>query len=314
MSDDAILSSDEHRVATVEALWGGAPPTEEADQWSTYPLSHPVVKAAMNGRATGNPRQNAYFRLLEQLKEWGFSLPLQRVASLCCGAGAVERQLAEMGLIESCIGLDIAPGALDAARQAAADSGYSGLTYERRDLERDGLGLSNLDLVFAHQGVHHISQLERVFDSVYESLNPGGVFHLDEFVGPDRFQWPDRQVQEMTDWLQSLPKRYQITRGGLVKACAGRATIAEMIAYDPSEAVRSSEIERLVGERFEIVERRALGGTLTMMALADIGQNFNPNVPEDAAHIQRLLDREAELIATGEIGSDFAVIVARKPS
>jgi SAM-dependent methyltransferase len=242
----------------------------------------------------------------------GFSLPLDRAASLCCGAGAVERGLVKSGLLQGCVGFDLAQGALDAARAAADAEGVAGLSYERRDLERDGLGLSHLDLVLAHQGVHHIYELEAVFDSVYGSLRPGGVFHLHEFVDADRFQWPDRQVQEMTDWLQSLPKRYQITRGGLVKSCAGRATIEEMIAYDPSEAVRSSAIEPLVSERFEILERRALGGTLAMMALADIGQNFNPNVPEDAAHIERLLAREDELMASGEIGSDFAIIVARK--
>ncbi len=305
---------ESHRLARVEAVWGSAPPQDVAEQWATYPLSHPVVQAAMNRRATGDAQQDPYSRLALQLSSWGFGLPIRRAASLCCGAGALERGLAHSGLLAGCVGYDLATGALDAARAAAGAGGFAGLTYERRDLEQDGLGVSGLDLVLAHQGVHHLSKLEAVFDAVHSALVPGGVFHLHEFVGPDRFQWSDKQLHEMTAWLRSLPGRYRRTLSGAVKECAGRATIEEMIAHDPSEAVRSSAIEALVAERFEIVERRALGGTLAMMALAGIAQNFDPQSLEDVAHLDRLLAREDELIASGEIGSDFVVLVARRPA
>ena len=53
-----------------------------------------------------------------------------------------------------------------------------------------------------------------------------------------------------------------------------------------------------------------------MMALADIGQNFDPRKPEDVGHLERLLAREDALTATGELGSDFVAIAAgrRAPS
>jgi GT2 family glycosyltransferase/SAM-dependent methyltransferase len=303
---------DAQRIARVETVWGSAPPHGAAEQWATYPLSHPVVKAAMNRRATGDARETPYARLASQLAAWGFAIPIRKAASLCCGAGALERELVRSGLLADCIGYDLATSALDAAREAAAAEGFTGLRYERRDLERDGLGVSSLDLVLTHQGVHHLSKLEDLFDAVREALIPGGVFHLHEFVGADRFQWPDRQVNEMTAWLRSVPERYRRTRSGAIKECVGRATIAEMIAHDPSEAIRSSAIELLVTERFEVVERRKLGGTLAMMALADIAQNFDPDSPKDVNYIEELLAREEELIKTGEIGSDFVVILARK--
>jgi hypothetical protein len=147
---------------------------------------------------------------------------------------------------------------------------------------------------------------------VHDALVPGGIFHLHEFVGPDRFQWPDRQVEEMTTWLRSVPESYRTTSSGVVKDCAGRATLEEMMSYDPSEAVRSSAIDSLVSARFEIVERHLIGGNLAMMALADIGHNFDPASKEAKGHLNRLLAREEELIAAKELRSDFAIIVARK--
>lgn len=304
------LATEEHRHARVNAVWGAPLPTEASKQWSVYPLSHPIVRAAMNRRMTGDEDRGPYDHLKSELIRWGIKLPVARAASLCCGTGALDRGLAKMGIIENCIGYDLANAALESARKEACAEGFSALTYEQRDLEHHGLGISGLELVLVHQGIHHIEKLEAVFDAVNDALIPGGLFHLHEFVGADRFQWPDRQIEEMTAWLQSLPERYQITTNGLVKKYVGRATIQEMIAYDPSEAVRSSAIVGLLAKRFDVIEHRELGGTLAMMALADIAHNFKPDEPEDAAHIERLLNREAELM--GELGSDFVVITAKK--
>jgi SAM-dependent methyltransferase len=267
----------------------------------------------MNWRGTGDKRHNLYHRLRELLLGYNWTLPVSDAVSLCCGAGGIERGLVERGIIERCVGYDLAEPALENARAAAAAAKMHALIYERRDLEREGLGKSGVDLVIAHHGIHHLYHLEAVFDAVRDALRPGGVFHLEEFVGADRFQWPDRQIHEMTAWLQSVPERFRMTPSGVVKTAAGRATIEEMIAYDPTEAARSSAIERLVGERFEIIERRALGGMLAMMALAEIAQNFDPDSPEDCSHVERLLAREDDLMATDEIGSDFVVVVARRP-
>lgn len=267
----------------------------------------------MNRRASGDPRRDGYSLLRQHLIAANAGkLPVRRAVSLCCGAGVLERGLVREGLISRCTGYDLAAGALQAARAGAMAEGIEGLAYEVRDLERDGLEERGLDLVFAHQAVHHISRLEQLFEAVHRALRPGGIFHLDEFVGPDRFQWTARQLDEMSAWVASLPERYRTTRGGAVKTHVGRATIAEMLAYDPSEAVRSSEIERLVSQRFEVLERRPLGSTLAMMALADIGHNFDPRSEEAVGHLQRLLRREDELIGSGELGSDFMVLIARR--
>jgi SAM-dependent methyltransferase len=315
VEEKAALADEEarHRLDRVQAVWGAPQPQGVKAERAAYPLSHPVVRAAMNRRASGDDRHDSYHRLRELLLNYNWTLPVSSAVSLCCGAGVIERGLFERGIIERCVGYDLAEPALENARAQAAAANMHALTYERRDLEQEGLGKSDLDLVIAHDGLHHLSRLEAVFDAVRDALRPGGVFHIEEFVGPDRFQWTERQIHEMTAWLQSVPERFRITPSGGVKTAAGRATIEQMIAFDPTEAVRSSAIERLVGERFEIIERRALGGTLAMMALAEIAQNFDPDSPEDCSHVERLLAREDELIATGEIASDFVVLVARRP-
>ncbi len=313
LGNPAELAAPAHRLARVEALWGKAPPSGQAAQWAAYPTSHPVIRAEMNRRATDRPDEDGVEGLRQLLLREG-RLPAARAASLCCGTGGLERRLVQQGIVSHCIGYDLSAGAIEAARAEAIAAGLgASLDYRRCDMDTTDLGEIGLDLVIGCQGVHHIERLEFAFDNVHAALRPGGIFHLEqEFVGADRFQWPDRQIEEMTAWLRSLPERYRRTMDGLVKDAAGRASVADMLAHDPTEAPRSSMIEPLLAARFEIIRRRPLGGTLTMMALGGIAHNFDPEIPEDVAHLRRLLDREAALIASGEIGSDFVTVTARR--
>lgn len=307
-------AAEAHRQARVEALWGKPFPSDAAAAWAAYPTSHPVIRAEMNRRATGRPDRDGIEDLRLFLLREGHRPPVARAASLCCGTGGLERRMVQQGIVARCTGHDLAAGAIAVAQAEAAAAGLGTvLAYRRTDLDTTGLGETGLDLVIGCRGVHHIEHLAGLFDNVHAALRPGGLFHLEEeFVGPDRFQWTERQLEEMTAWLRSVPERYRRTTDGLLKEASGRATVADMLAHDPTEAPRSSMIEPLLAERFEILRRHALGGTLTMMALAGIAHNFDPAVAEDVAHLERLLQREAELMASGAIGSDFVTITARR--
>jgi hypothetical protein len=76
--------------------------------------------------------------------------------------------------------------------------------------------------------------------------------------------------------------------------------------------VRSDEILALVADRFEILERRDLGGTLLHLVLEGIARRFDPDAAEDVRWIELLFEAEDALLASGELTSDFAVVVARR--
>ena len=143
-------------------------------------------------------------------------------------------------------------------------------------------------------------------------MRPGGLFHLNEYVGPDRFQWTERQLAEINDFLRNLPERYRRLTAGQLRSSVQRPTVEDIAKHDPSEAVRSSQIEALATERFHILEHRALGGTLLHMALSDIVQNFDPNKEEDQIYIGRLIGREERLMKEGALNSDFLILLMQR--
>jgi hypothetical protein len=143
-------------------------------------------------------------------------------------------------------------------------------------------------------------------------LRPCGLFHLHEFVGPIRFQWTDTQIALVNEFIESLPEELRRLPSGKPKPLQVRPTVADMIAADPSEAIRSSDIQLVLARYFEIIETRALGGTLAHLALADIAQNFLPENDAHCATLLRLFAREDQAMQDGTLGSDFVVIIAAK--
>ena len=136
-------------------------------------------------------------------------LPLARCLSLGCGTGRLERQLDALGAFVSCDAYDIAEGSIQQARQAAASAGYQTIDYAIADLNTVEFAEGHYDAVWAAGSVHHVTNLEHLFAQVARTLKPGGLFLLNEYIGPNRFQFPARQRQIIQACNDLLPAAYR---------------------------------------------------------------------------------------------------------
>jgi len=269
------------------------------------------VQARINTLMSGRPDQDAYGRFAQIWTERGHALPIGRALSIGCGFGALERDLCARGIVARIEGFDPAPGAIAEARRLAEEAGLGGIHYQVGDLESLDYPDESFDVVFAHQSVHHVERLEELFRRVKRLLKPGGLFHLHEYVGPNRFQWTEAQMEHVNELLDSLPRRLRRTPTGQ-KPPQERATVETMIAVDPTEAVRSADILPLLRQHFTVVEERPFGGTLIHLALGNIAQNFRTDSPEDVARMRSFFDLEDRLMREGVIGSDFVVVTVAR--
>lgn len=292
----------------VNEVWSVSPELKsEAQGW--YWMAHPMVRERVNTLISGNRWLDAYGRLGVWLEERGEALPLGRSLSLGCGFGGLERDLARRGMIREMDAYDLADGAIAEARRLAEEAGYGWIRYHVADLESQDFGEGLYDAVFAHSSVHHVERIEELFATVRRTLRPGGIFHLNEYVGPTRFQWTDTQLQLINGYLDSIPDHLRKTPNGR-KPPVSRPTIEQMLAMDPTEAVRSAEIRGALFQYFSIAEELPYGGALLHMGLSEIAQNFDTADPDDVAHLRRLFDLEDAMMANGTIGSDFTAITA----
>ncbi|MEO6259684.1 MAG: class I SAM-dependent methyltransferase [Thermoanaerobaculia bacterium] len=291
----------------VEERWGSASFTHTLAEIG-WMASLPVLMH-LNERATGDPAR-------DWLSAWArryFIGTNLRVLVLGCGEGWLERAIASWPFVARIDAVDIAAEAVGRAREAAAALGITKIHYDVVDLNHDSLSADSYDVIVAHSILHHVENLERAFDQIERALRHEGVLLVNEYVGPKRFQFSDEVLSIVNELLACFPESLRRSAlSGNTYQRKERPSEAEMIANDPSEAVRSDELRIMLAERFTILDQRELGGTLLQHLLYDIVQNFRSADPRERAMVELLCALEGALVDCGAIPSDFAMVAARR--
>jgi SAM-dependent methyltransferase len=264
--------------------------TEQAHQsW----LAHPRVRAYVNSSVSGA----THLWPVDWFEGWLQGRRFRRGLSIGCGSGGFERDVIGRGLCDEIDAFDGSAESIRIAHDAAREAGWANrIHYSVGNFNEPVLPARTYDVVFAHQSLHHVAKLEKLYRAVLRALEPGGLFYLDEYVGPSREQWTDRSFAGHRSIYQTIPAPHRL---------------AEVLPLpiepaDPSEAIRSDEVLPELRHGFEIVERRDYGGNV----LAPLFQYLDPRVGD--AVIDTLIERDRQ--ARADQQSFYTVIVARPKS
>lgn len=295
------------RLEKVEAWWSGKAEKRVEEKAPLVDWSQSrIIGLTINRRVTGTEGRNWIGWIHERFIPRTLDLGL----SIGCGTGELERDVLGQGLCQAMEGIDIATGAIEIARRAAGDMP---ITYSQADMESDHLPLDRFDIAFCAFILHHIIRLDFCLEQIYTSLKADGLFAIGEYIGPCRFQWKPCQFQKARDVYGFLPEKYRFNyyRGCTVEQ-PQTADVAYMVVNDPSEAVRSNEILKVVDRYFERLDRRVIGGSLLNPLLAGILDNFNEEDPLDLSFLRLAALLEEILIEGDLLEPDFAFGVYRK--
>jgi len=270
------------------------------------------VQYHLNERASGD---REYDWLWDSMVFAEHLPPPRKALSLGCGTGLVERRLRERDICQEIDGLDVAAGALAEARRLAAEEGLDGITYSVADLNDCTLPEEAYDIVYAHASLHHVFRLEHLLDEVKRTLKPRGLFVLYEYIGPSQMQFPREHLQIADAVLRLVPERYRRNirwERTQLKDQAPRLSLADVLAVDPSEAVRATEIVPIVASRFRVRRLRYLGGTLLLLVLSDIAGNFLTDDAEAERIVEGLIQLDSFLVDSGALPSYHVYMVCEK--
>jgi len=293
----------EGRSRVVRDTWGTTenPPVQFWDI--------PAVHRRVNQMITGDPEVD-YIAYVSR-KYLSPRMPLTGL-SLGCGTGQKELMWASHCEYTRLDAYDLAPQRIAAAQEQASASGMTNVRFLVGDVYKVEWPAQYYDVVFSDQSLHHFTPLDRLLARIRRTLRPDGYLVLNEFVGPTRFQWTDRQLEVVNGVLAILPPRYRVRWADhKIKRCVHRPSRLSMMISDPSEAVEAGNILPLVERCFEIVERRDYGGTVLHMLFADIAANFTSDEDETARLLALCFQIEDMLLESGELSSDFTLMVCR---
>jgi SAM-dependent methyltransferase len=239
-------------------------------------------------------------------------LPLAKGISVGCGDGSKELKLLQEGIVEDFDLYELAESRLLAGRAAAQRNGLTGRAHF---IQGDAFKLADksdaCDLVHWNNSLHHMLNVETAVEWSWKILKPGGLFYMDDFVGPDRFQWPPQMLLAATAVRQSLPDRLLVNphkRTTMLPRIVKKPGPEKMRQTDPSEAADSSRILGCVRRRFPGADIILTGGVIYHLALSDVLANFAEN--EDFRLLERLLEFDDMCTAMGE--THYATALALK--
>lgn len=281
----------------------------------------PTVVRHINRRVAGEPTNglsDGLRRLAEhRLAERSEPTPLGRGVSVGGGAGQKEMALLEAGLVERFDVFELSEARIEQGRELAHRRGLAErIAFHHADAFAS-VRSPLYDLVHWNNSLHHMMNIDAALKWSRGVLREGGLFFMDDFVGPSRFQWADRTLEVASQLRRSLDERYlrspyQPGERVLLPTEIRRPRAVALIASDPSEAARSSLILPGVKAYFPNAEIVLTGGIVYNLVLSDALANFDESDPVDRGQLEMLLAiDETATLALG-LESHYAVALAFK--
>lgn len=240
--------------------------------------------------------------------------PYKRALVMGCGCGNIERHAHELALFEHIDAFDISKTAIQEAIKQSRKYGYfHKVNYNCQNFIGVSLPQDTYNVIYMDMTLHHVEELEVLLEKIKKAKKKDVYFILHEYVGPNRFQWSDVQIEHGNRILNLLPENLRIDCDtGKVKVEFNKPLLSQMIVNDPSEAIRSADILKLIYSEFEVIDRRDYGGTILHPLLNNIIHNFHPeSIPEHAKTLNLLFQEEQKLLKNGTLQSDFALFVLK---
>lgn len=232
----------------------------------------PEIQKRWNKCISGNPEidYQTYFCVKYLNKRKNLKL-----LSPGCGNGQNERKFANFTHFSLIKGFDIAPSLINEAINHSKNSSCK-MEFTVDDIMTKIFPESTYDIILFDSFLHHIKDLDSVMDKIFLTLKPGGFLLINEYVGPNRFQWTKDQLLKSNQLLENISNEYKMRwRSSKLKTRIYRPGLLRMILSDPSEAIKSSSILPKIRKRFKPIEESPYGGNLLQLVLKDISHNFS---------------------------------------
>ena len=291
-------------------LWGRSK-EEERTCW----FDSPTICRYINQCISGRPDVD----WLDYIKNKYFYKPAALGLNLGCGHGELERMIVRRNVVEKMEGVDISSRAVQKATENALKEGLDNrITYFTGDANflPQIVGQKQYDVVFASMALHHFAELEKCLESVNQILKAGGLFIANEFIGPDRFQWTEVQLDAVNRILSCFPHELKVNLRETEHKKIFRVfqpSVSYMEENFAFEAICSERIVPAIQKQFDLLEQKNYGGTILHLLFEAIMGNFKEEINREHAIMVRMACViEKMLLDYGVLQHDHALLIARK--
>lgn len=166
------------------------------------------------------------------------------------------------------------------------------------------------DGVLANQSLHHVVNLEGLFDAVAASLRPSGRFVTSDMIGRNGHQrWPEALAIVQQFWTE-LPDAYRYNR-------QLRRHEEVFQDWDCSaegfEGIRAQDVLALLVQRFDFEDFLAFGNVIDPFIDRGFGPHFDAESTSDRDFIDRVHASDEAAIEAGTLTPTHLIATMRLP-
>jgi len=272
----------------------------------------PAILRHINEIVCGKPVDGFSKGLQLELKKLGKNF--EHGVSVGCGIGIKEFELMKEGIVKNFTLFELSTERIKQAREKAEGLG---LLDRVEFIQGDCFSHEfkrKVDFVHWNNALHHMLDAKKAVKWSFDILSPGGVFYMDDFVGPTRLQWSDEALKLGTRIRKVLPSTFlknPYQEGSYLSKEVTRPDAKELEYGDPSEAADSSNIMQSVKKYFPNAKIKLTGGLIYNTTLSDVLYNINESDEKDKAILELLLIID-ELSLNSGVENQYATVLAVK--
>jgi len=278
---------------------------KDSSNWWIIPAVRKRWNYLITGKATVNYKE---FLVQEMLKE---KTDL-KMLSLGSGSCETEMELARYTNFKTITCVDLSEYGLSVASKLARQKGLNKLEFICSDISDYVFPKKYFDVVLFNSSLHHFKNVENLISQkILRSLTDDGILVINEYVGPNRLQFPKKQIQEVNKAIKIIPKKFRKRyKTNLYKNFFTGYGVLRMIVADPSECVDSNSILPSIHKYFDPLIEKSYGGNILMNALKDISHHFIKINGDKEKLLEKLFLFEDEYLKNHS--SDFVFGVYKK--
>lgn len=288
----AEIANYEEKVAYEKALY-------EAERYDPEKLMERVSRALEHHHKAFHAKVRRELGLgpWEYIVSLVNALPGANILSIGSGPCGLEIDLARnfrVPFAVTCV--DINENAL---RMGLAKAKAERLDFKIRVQDANFLKLADsYDLVLAHASLHHLVNLESLFEEIHDHLTPRGTFVVFEYVPRNgMLLWPE--TKELVNRLFTiLPERYRRDCRDPANTVVREAFPEEDTSAEGFECIRSQDIVPLLEKIFH-VEAKVAGYAFTRRFVDAFGGGYELDRREDKLVIDMLLVFDEFIVSRG---------------
>jgi len=230
-------------------------------------------------------------------------LKVVKILSIGSGNGELEikiaSELSKAGVTNFSIEcMDINKNMLDRTMALAKDKGVGQYIKTIKGDFNKWKPDSKYNLILANQSLHHVLELEHLFDSIYNGLTQTGLFLTSDMIGQNgHMRWPEA-LEALEPFWNELSKEKKYNQ--MLKRQED-TYINHDCSTEGFEGIRAQDILSLLVQKFNFELFIPFANIIMVFIDRPFGHNFDIKNPNDTEFIDRVHFKDEELMIKGTL-------------